>query len=58
MNPEDAEYALVPPAFVALTCQKYVVLVDSGPTDCDVPVNVVSSKTVVVNDELVDTCTL
>ena len=55
---DAVEYALVPPAFVALTCQKYVVPVDNGPTDRDVPANVESSRTVVVNDELVDTCTL
>ncbi len=55
VKPEDVEYALVPPAFDALTCQKYVVPFDNGPTDCDVPVSVESSTTVVVNDELVDT---
>ncbi len=53
---EDAEYELVPPAFDALTCQKYVVPFVSGPTDCDVPVSVESSTTVVANEELVETC--
>ncbi len=30
---EVVEYVLVPPAFDALTCQKYVVPFNSGPTD-------------------------
>jgi hypothetical protein len=52
------EYGLVPAMFVALTCQKYVVLAARPLTTRVVVVNVASSRTSVLNVELVETCNL
>jgi hypothetical protein len=52
------EYELVPPAFLAFTRQKCLVLFANGPTCLDVVVTVESSSTVVAKSESVETCTV
>lgn len=48
----------MPPLFLALMRQKYLVALDSGPTCREVPVTVESFTTVEANSESVDSCTL
>ena len=50
------EYALVPPALLALTRQKYVVLFDKDPTCREVVVSVESSRMAGEKLEFVETC--